>query len=79
MPKEITTQLLDAEGHHLIHPRPHDNLKQARAWCREHAKDRAYWERHAESKTFPDEVASLAILRGGEILEEYRPAWLRQA
>lgn len=68
--KEFSITAIDAEGHHLTHPRPFDTKKEAVKAARELSKDRMHWQRIAESETFPDEITAIAILADGEEVDQ---------
>jgi len=62
-----TGQALNAEGDHLIDmPYEFTSKKRAVAWCREAARDRSRWVRHAESESFADSITHFAYFKEGE-------------
>lgn len=66
---------VDEEGFYLNTPRLFETVKEAKDWLREVSGDRRYWVQLAESETFPDEIHSIQLVRGDNVVSVKSPSW----
>lgn len=52
-----------------------DTIREATTWVKSWGLSRAHWVEHAESETFPDDIASLRLMVDGECHSEWFPCW----